>query len=661
MILLSARLRTASLWAFSAAATALLAGCGGSHGAQHTIPPATSAGSAPQSPAGAGIHVMRVDRKTAAFPGKHPRSYSGSGPLVYRGGQVMHNARVYVTYWGWNGDQYGEAPYLESYLNGSTGSAWLGIVTQYSDATGNTNNQSLEFGGSWHDNTNAIPTNPTDAQIQTEATASAAHFGNDPNGVYFVATPQGNWSPGFAYGNGSNGNWCSYHGYVGSVRYVNFPYQTDSQICTSLAQAHPGAAGTLDAVSVVSGHELAETINDPYLNAWTDDYGYEIGDKCAWINLQNASLWTGTFPVQPLFDNSVTDCTQPDVGPMYPQWNPGPALTNWPAVARNPDGRLEVVAADVNGTLWHMWQSSPNGGWTSWFSLGGSGALAPCTAVNYDGRLQAATVNADGTITQYWMTSVNGAWTSANIGGPYGGAWAGCAIALNTSGKLEVVVAGKDGNLYHAWQTDPGGPNWTAFWSLGNPGSTVNAGPAIARNQNGTLDAFVAAADNNIYHIAQVTPNGGWTPYTLLGAVPSGVAGRIAVAMNGDGRLEAFIGSQSYGPYHVWQSSAGGSWTGLYQVAPPPSGMRRVVAVGVNSPGSLEVFATTTSGGLWTSWQTAPSGGWTAWEPMGANQSNSPVAAVGPNADGRLELLTIQNDGFMYHTWEHVAGNGWVF
>ncbi len=514
-----------------------------------------------------------------------------------------------------------EAPYLESFLTGVPGSAWLGTVSQFFDSSGNISNPSGEFGGSWHDNDHPIPRNPSDAQVQAEALVAKSHFGNDPTGVYFIATPQGNWSPGFAYG--STGGFCAYHGATGSVTYVNFPYQVDSQSCTGPAQQHPGSIGNLDVVSVVGGHELAEVLTDPYLNAWYDSsspQGQEIGDKCAWANLRNIKLPTGTFTVQPLFDNSINDCAQPDVGSLESLGNPSVMLAGAPALGRNPDGRLESIAADANGQLWHIWQNTAGGTWSNWSSLGGYGATAPCEGSYADGRLDAATVNTDGTMTQYWQTSLNGTWTSSNIGGPSGGLQSGCAMANNQDGRLEVVATGRDGNLYHAWQYVPNG-SWTGWVSLGNPGTTLLAAPAIARNASGPLEVVAAGSNSQLYHVWQNTAGGSWGAFASLGVVPSGVAGQPSLAVNTDGRLEAFIGSVINGPYHVWQTTPSGNWTGPVQVAPPPSALRNVVGVALNAPGEMEVFATTTSGAIWTSWQINSGGSWTSWESLGADQT----------------------------------------
>ena len=63
-----------------------------------------------------------------------------------------------------------------------------------------------------------------------------------------------------------------------------------------------------------------------------------------------------------------------------------------PAVARNSDGRLEVVANDVNGAAWHRWQRRPSG-WSAWSSLEHPLSIAWLTA----GR--------------WWCATGTGAWS----------------------------------------------------------------------------------------------------------------------------------------------------------------------------------------------------------------------------------------------------------
>lgn len=56
-------------------------------------------------------------------------------------------------------------------------------------------------------------------------------------------------------------------------------------------------------------------------------------------------------------------------GPFNAQTDRGIAS---PVVGRNADGRLEVFAIGPDKALWHIWQTAPNSGWSSWSSLGGT-------------------------------------------------------------------------------------------------------------------------------------------------------------------------------------------------------------------------------------------------------------------------------------------------
>ena len=213
-----------------------------------------------------------------------------------------------MVFWGWTSDPSGEQSYLINFLSSVGGTDWLNTVAQYGG--GNPINM---YGGSWSDPT-PVPTHPTDSDLGSEALAAVAHFGisSSVNVQIVVATPTGHSALGFGT------TFCSEHSEFlqGSavVTFTDLPYITDAG----------GACGGLDGVSIVAGHEIAETITDPELSAWFDAGQNEIGDKCAWTNLSTITTSTGTFVVQPLWSNIANGCVlatplpQTD-GPM-PLW-----------------------------------------------------------------------------------------------------------------------------------------------------------------------------------------------------------------------------------------------------------------------------------------------------------------------------------------------------
>jgi hypothetical protein len=232
-----------------------------------------------------------------------------SGLLVWGGGYVQHPPRILLTFWGWhNVDPSGERAYLRKFVAGIGGSAYLSVVTQYYDSTGHITNPAHQLAGVWHDPA-AIPSSPSDSDIANEALRTASHFSIvDQNTSYVIATPSGHSTPGFG------SSFCAYHGKVSDgavlLAYTNLPYMTDAGGSCGENFVNPGPSGVLDGVSIVEGHELAETQTDPdYFTGWNSSSG-EIGDLCAWQNLGNTHLTTGNFAVQPLYSDAVSGCVR---------------------------------------------------------------------------------------------------------------------------------------------------------------------------------------------------------------------------------------------------------------------------------------------------------------------------------------------------------------
>jgi hypothetical protein len=264
--------------------------------------------------------------------------------------------RVYLVFWGsqWgtqgtnsagnvtlSGDASGMAPYLEAFLKGlgTNSETWSGVMTQYCQgvATGaqscpasNTEHVGYPTGGAfagvWVDESAAAPAAATGHQLGAEAVSAATHFGNttqasNRNTQYVIVSPHGTDPDNY-----ETGGFCAWHddtadstldggGAVSSpdgiLAFTNLPYLPDAGSSCGQNFVNSGSAGTLDGVSIVEGHEYAETITDQYpAGGWTDSSGAETGDKCAWISSgpgasQNIALATGSFAVQSTWANDA--------------------------------------------------------------------------------------------------------------------------------------------------------------------------------------------------------------------------------------------------------------------------------------------------------------------------------------------------------------------
>lgn len=234
--------------------------------------------------------------------------------LSYGGGPVLVHPHIYVIFWGYTtyGDPDSVKPLLKLYARVIGGSPLNNIYTQYYEKVGTktiniTNGLRQRVKEVWEDDVDSVPANPSDAQVAAEALKGIAHFGYDANGSYVVATPHGHSSPGFGT------QYCAYHSSTVSnskpVSYTNLPYMPDSANCGSNFISPPSdESGTDEGVTIVEGHEYGESVTDPVpFSGWNSGFG-EIGDLCAWTNVQNDPFRTYSFSSQPMFSNASQSC-----------------------------------------------------------------------------------------------------------------------------------------------------------------------------------------------------------------------------------------------------------------------------------------------------------------------------------------------------------------
>ena len=291
---------------------------------------ASVGGAAAAGPAAHGSVIVDANRPSVFMPLRgqaHSARPTKSKELTFHGGNPGVETlgdTVYLVYWGsqWTGnDPSGEAAIQQAFFNGVGGSSWNNSVTQYCEGVArgtvscglngtHATNPTGVLGGVWYDSGAAAPSRPSQSQLAAEAVAAASHFGNlnaaaNSTVQYVINTATGNNASGFGT------QYCAWHSStsstLGTIAYTNMPYITD-------AGASCGAGfnglGTNAGITIVGGHEFAETETDIFPNGgWLDGSGAENGDKCAWISSgQGASadttLTTGTFAVQSLWSNA---------------------------------------------------------------------------------------------------------------------------------------------------------------------------------------------------------------------------------------------------------------------------------------------------------------------------------------------------------------------
>lgn len=300
-----------------------------------------------------GVGSNELQRPGAAMRTEHAAASSrtaqaaslASEQMTYHGGQVQTAPQVFVVYygnqWGSTGsgglpttDPSGVAPLYTKFISSlyGAGDNWSTSTTQYCSgvAVGSTtcgtagthvgHPASSPLAGTWVDNGIKAPTRPSNSQLAAEAQRAATHFGATGTNVQIVvASPHGVTPSGFGT------QYCAWHSNTTvngqAITYTNLPYIPDAGTSCGSGYVSTGTSGvssTTEGVTIVGGHEYAETVTDPLpgtVEAWRDDAdsttGGENGDKCAWsygtsgiVNLNGTN-----FAVQSLYSNDKNNNT----------------------------------------------------------------------------------------------------------------------------------------------------------------------------------------------------------------------------------------------------------------------------------------------------------------------------------------------------------------
>ena len=223
--------------------------------------------------------------------------------LVDHGGTVAPTTRTFALWWGdANAFPQDARPLLESLLKGLDGSAWLRATDEYMRGA----NATTSFAGSLFDPSVPPAEDPAESEISDQACRALDRSGIAPaaGDVVFVVSsvfPAGN-SPFCAWH-----YWGLCHGQTLLVVYLPNPKGT---ACLRTVAGCNGSSPEATALGIFAAHEFIETITDPFITAWRDPLGQEIGDKC-FGTAACFPLSTGILQLQPLYSNSAHACVQP--------------------------------------------------------------------------------------------------------------------------------------------------------------------------------------------------------------------------------------------------------------------------------------------------------------------------------------------------------------
>lgn len=222
--------------------------------------------------------------------------------LIDRGGLVLAASKTVAIYWGApSGFPADLQAGMAALLSGLSGSSYLGIARQYMRGAP----ISTTYAGSVSDTSAPPAKSPRTATIAAEV---CKLFPNpDPTAVYVVFTA-----------NAPKVNFCAWHDRATcngvSIQVAYVPNQALLPGCSPYTRVNLGcnaySDGTVTSADSVA-HEVMEAFTDPQIDAWLDNGGAEIADKCnfdyhACVNLGAGGAWQ----IQSEWSNAITGCQQ---------------------------------------------------------------------------------------------------------------------------------------------------------------------------------------------------------------------------------------------------------------------------------------------------------------------------------------------------------------
>lgn len=249
---------------------------------------------------------------------------------------------------------------------------------------------------------------------------------------------------------------------------------------------------------------------------WTSLGGAGLGvlDVVSRTNGGDAAFITSITP-----DNSIWMTGQTNWnGPWSPWFGLGGTIESFEPTIY-PDGTMAVFAISA-GSLWTIWQTNSGGNtnWSAWTSLGGSGFATLHVVMQTNGTAVVYGMGPAGNnIWTIWQTSPEGAWSSwVNLGGTI----TKFEPTMYPDGTL-ALYAISGGSLWTKWQTSAGDPgaNWSEWATLGGAGL---ANVHMVMQPNGAAVAYaMGAPGGSIWTIWQTMPKGAWSSWASLGGVIS--------------------------------------------------------------------------------------------------------------------------------------------
>ncbi|MFF2780868.1 FG-GAP repeat domain-containing protein [Streptomyces sp. NPDC058052] len=263
---------------------------------------------------------------------------------------------------------------------------------------------------------------------------------------------------------------------------------------------------------------------------------------------------------------------------------------------RNLDGRADLFARDLNGTLWAYYgrgngtftaRAQAGTAWNKVEQFGGAGNVPSVGKTLFMARDKAGTL--------FWYRGLNNGRLAAREQVSDTGGWAGADISLSYAldgNTLPDLLYVYQGHLYNTSNKEDLGGGWQVYNRLVGPGDLSGDGKSdlLARDTSGVLYLYRGNGAGTGF-ASRVRVGSGWNAYNqILGAGDYTGDGRADVlARDGSGNLFLYRGTGSATAPFAGRVRIGGGWGTYTKLAAPGdlSGDGRADLLAVNAAGDL--------------------------------------------------------------------------
>ncbi|MCZ2404774.1 hypothetical protein IV498_16730 [Paenarthrobacter sp. Z7-10] len=345
------------------------------------------------------------------------------------------------------------------------------------------------------------------------------------------------------------------------------------------------------------------------------------------------------------------------IGPL--DWLPARTRTPLSVVARYPE-HLDVFAVASDGRTVSDWWDQ-NSGWAGWFNLSGGiaspgGTGSPVTAIaRYSGHLDVFTIGTDNRVYSAWWDQ-NGGWSSwFQLGGLVASAGATVNVVARYADHLDVFTTAANGSIMSTWWDASGG--WAGWFQVSGgvaaPGATVTA---IARYPF-HLDLFTVGTDDRVYS-CWWDQRSGWSGWFLIGSGTARADATISVVARYPDHLDLFSTASDGRIVSAWWDARAG-WSDWFQVSGGVASAGSPVTAIARYSNHLDLFTVGTDNRIYSTWWHDATG-WASWFNVsgGIAEPGSQIAAISRVTE-HIDLFAVGSDGLLYSTWWDGSG-GWA-